>query len=125
MSSGCCSMFSMNSKSRIVAVFVLGLASAMIVAGVLLPRLFPEVPLGLQHTTFTLEDEDATVGPGYLGVGEDEPIQAPVARQFNMQLGQPATEEEATVRVGVSNARTNVDDDLESLLDAQVYSYRL
>lgn len=128
MAAGCCSMFSMNSKSRIVAVFVLGLASAMIVAGVLLPRLFPEerpVPLGLQHTTFTLEDEDATVGPGYLGVGKDEPIQAPVARQFNMQLGQPATEEEATVRVGVSNARTNVDDDLESLLDAQVYSYRL
>lgn len=121
-------MFSMMSKSRIVAVFVLGLASAMIVAGLLLPRLFPEerpVPLSLQHTTFTLEDKKATVGPGYLGLDEDKPIEAPVARQFNMQLGQPATEDEATVRVGVSNARTNVDDDLESLLDAQVYSYRI
>lgn len=118
----------MLSKSRIVAIFALGLASTLIAVGILLPRLFPEetpVPLGLQHTTLSLRDPKATVGTGYLALGEDKKITAPVVRQFNIELGEPASENEATARVGVSNSRENVKDDLESLLDAQVYSYRL
>ena len=118
----------MLSKSRIFAVLTLLLACGMVAAGLLMPKLVTEdrpVPLELQSSALTLRDDDATVGPAYLAPGEKDEIKAPVSRQFKMTIGEPNTEDTAAARVGVSSHRDNVKNDLESLLDAQVWSFRM
>lgn len=118
----------MLSRSRTIALLFLALGIALAVAGAALPKVLTEskpVPLDLSSSTLALEDPAATIGPNYQGMDKDKPVKAPVLRQFNMTLGQPATDEEASARVGVATHRKDVKDDLQSLLDAQVFSYRV
>lgn len=121
-------MVCMLSKSRIIALLALIVGVALIVAGILLPRMIADerpVPLELSSSTLSLVDPDATVGPNYQGADGDKPVQTPVARQFSVSLDQPADDKEASARVGVSTYRQDIDDDLQALLDAQVFSYRV
>lgn len=121
-------MNGMLSRSRIISIFGLVIGVAMLVAGMLLPGLLAvdqPIPLGLKRSTLTLRDNNAKIGPNYQGLGAKGVIEAPVVRQFNMTLGQPASEEKAAARVGVSTRRGDVDDDLKALLDAQIFSFHV
>ncbi|HIW96392.1 MAG TPA: DUF3068 domain-containing protein [Candidatus Corynebacterium gallistercoris] len=117
----------MKSKSRNIAVFALLAAVAMFTVGVMLPKVVSKdkpIPLDLTASTMTLTDPAATVGAVYqFGAEHPQPIEAPVNRQFNMSLNQPATETTASARVGFTTARADVDDDLESLLNAEVWTF--
>lgn len=117
----------MNSKSRITAVFALLAAVALFTVGVILPKVVSEdkpIPLDLTATTITLTDPAATVGQGYqIGADNPQALLAPVNRQFNIALNQPATETTASARVGVTTARGDLGDDLESLLSAEVWTF--
>lgn len=118
----------MKSKSRIIAVFTLLAGVAMFTTGLLLPKVVSKdkpIPLNLAATMLTLTDPAATIGPAFRPNGKEETITAPVNRQFNISLGQPATEETASARMGVSTARTDVKDDLQSLLSAEVWSFTI
>ncbi len=118
----------MLSKLRVPALLALIVGVALIVVGILLPKMVSSdrpVPLELESSTFMLVDPNATVGANYQGLDETESVQAPVARQFKISLDQPADENEASARVGVTTYRQDVKDDLEALLDAQVFSYRV
>jgi len=99
---------------------------ALITVGVMLPKVVSNekaVPLDLAATTITLNDPAAVIGPNYQGLDGKKDVTAPVNRQFKINLEEPATDEEASARVGVTTARTDVKDDLKSLLDAQVWSF--
>lgn len=119
-------MVRMLPRSRVTAVLVLGLGCLLLVLGLALPVLLPPerpVPLELSETQLTLQDDEARVGTSYLGDG-DEPVTAPVTKTYAVTLGEPADDEAAAATVGVTSVR----DDLEggdSLLDAEVWSYRI
>ncbi|MGJ4115981.1 DUF3068 domain-containing protein [Corynebacterium macclintockiae] len=118
-------------KSSNKGLYLLGalgalIGCALITVGVMLPKVVANdkaLPLDLAATTITLKDPAAVIGPNYQGPKRKEDVTAPVNRQFKITLEEPATEDEASARVGVSTARTDVKDDLESLLDAQVWSF--
>ncbi|WP_426718076.1 DUF3068 domain-containing protein [Corynebacterium auriscanis] len=118
----------MTMKARLLAAFTLFVGCALFVAGWLLPGQVSKdkpVPLTLAATTLFLKDPAATVGPGFQGPDATKSVTAPVNRQFNLLLGEPATESEASARVGVSSSRMDVADDLESLLSAEVWSFTM
>lgn len=118
----------MNMKARMFAAFTLFIGAALFVAGWLLPGQVAKskpVPLNLAATTLFLKDPSATVGPAFQGADAKKSVKAPVNRQFNLLLGEPATEDEASARVGVSTSRMDVKDDLESLLNAEVWSFTI
>lgn len=118
----------MNMRVRLFAAFALFVGAALFVAGWLLPGQVSKekpVPLNLAATTLFLKDPSATVGPAFQGLDAKKSVQAPVNRQFNLLLGEPATEDEASARVGVSTARMDVKDDLKSLLNAEVWSFTI
>lgn len=120
-----------NKKGSGKGLYILGalgalIGVALITVGVMLPKVVSNdkaVPLDLAATTLTLNDPAAVIGPNYQGLDGKEDVTAPVNRQFKITLEEPATDEEASARVGVTTARTDVEDDLESLLDAQVWSF--
>ncbi|WP_296212618.1 DUF3068 domain-containing protein [uncultured Corynebacterium sp.] len=120
-----------NRKSSGKGPYILGalgalIGVALITVGVMLPKVVSNekaVPLDLAATTITLHDPAAEIGPNYRGPDGKKELTAPVNRQFKITLEEPATEEEASARVGVTTARTDVEDDLESLLEAQVWSF--
>ncbi len=125
--SGSATVKRMLSRTRILALLALMVGVALVIAGILLPKMVSSehvVPLELKATTLRLQDPQATVGSNYRA-GEEGDITAPVARQFNISLGEPATEDQASARVGVSTYREDTEDDLKSLLDAQVFSFRV
>lgn len=147
-------MVLMLSRLRILALFALLCGVVLLVAGAFLPRFLPAdepTPLDLNATTISFEDPAATVGPAYLqgrensdsagaesqaensangadqetGGVDEKAKKAPVVRQFHMTQGAPADDKEASGRVGVSTRRDDVDDDLDALLDAQVFTFRV
>lgn len=113
-------------RATAVVAFLIG--CTLITLGVLLPRYVASeksVPLDLASTTLSLHDPAASVGKNYQAPGAEGPVTAPVTRQFNLGVSAPADKDTASARVGVSTARSDVDDDLQSLLDAQVWSFEL
>lgn len=115
----------MRNYVRPIAIFSLILGVALLTLGWLLPKaITPErpVPLELAATTLTLEDENATVGQAYPASG-GKTEQAPVQKQFNITLSQPADEETAAAKVGVSTSRTDVDDEAEGLMTAEIWNF--
>ncbi|AEI10257.1 hypothetical protein CRES_1904 [Corynebacterium resistens DSM 45100] len=118
----------MSMKTRLFAAFTLFIGAALFVAGWLLPGQVSKskpVPLNLAASTLFLKDPSATIGPAFQGPDAKKSITAPVHRQFNLLMGEPATEDEASARVGVSTSRMDVEDDLKSLLNAEVWSFTI
>ncbi|VTQ71586.1 putative secreted protein [Corynebacterium pseudotuberculosis] len=111
-------------RSRILAVLGLGLGLAFIMWGVLAPRFLisdARLPLNLSHTTLTLRDEKATTRV----VGKDLVVQAPVTRQFHMEILPPSDNVNATVRIGVTDMRESLQKDLDRLINATIWSYSI
>ena len=111
-------------RNRIVSAILLGVGLALLVWGIVTPRLTSigeNIPVANSELTYTLTDEDATS----LALTEEEPKVGPVERQLHVQYTSPITNEEVTARVGISTRRTGAATDLEGLLTAEVYSYRL
>ena len=121
-------MVLMLSRQRILALFALLGGVLLLATGAILPRFLPvdePTPLDLGATTISLEDPAATVGEGYQpGEREPQEREAPVVRQFHLTQGAPADETKVSGRVGVTTRREDVDDDLNALLEAQVYTFR-
>lgn len=118
-------LFSSQHPVRLL-VLVIGVALAVI--GIVLPMILSDerpVPLNLTTTTVALHDPHATVGRNYRSDGARQAVTAPVTRQFKITLGEPASQTEAHARVGVATHRTDVDNDLDSLLDAQVFNFQV
>ena len=120
-------------KSRLVPVFILALGVALLVAGILLPRLMADpdrVPLDLSATTITLTDDDGS----YLSPAQEnaEPRHTPITRQIHVELVPPATDDTVTARIGYStvegekapsaNDRSDTDHSLDQLIKAEVWS---
>lgn len=115
----------MRNFGRPLATITLILGVALLTCGWLLPHAISSdrpVPLDLSASTLTLHDEDATVGAAY-PASDGKTTQAPVQKQFNITLSEPADEQNAAARVGVSTSRTDVEDDAAALLNAEVWNF--
>ncbi|KAB3522813.1 DUF3068 domain-containing protein [Corynebacterium sp. zg254] len=115
----------MRSKLYPIAIVTLIIGVALLTAGYLLPQKVTEekpLPLQLATSTLTLEDDEASVGSAYPATG-GKTIKAPVIKQYDMTLGQPASEDSAAAKVGVSVARGDIDEDEKALLNAQIWSF--
>lgn len=142
------SMVAMLPRSRVIAVLALGLGCILLAAGLALPALLPPdrpVPLDLSERQLTLKDDEAEIGPSYLGAGDEgeageeedaegpagEPTTAPVTKTYAVSLGEPSDDDEAAASVGVTSVRDDLDTEEgegqspEALLDAEVWSYRI
>lgn len=121
-------MAAMRSKLKSFGLFTFLIGCALIAAGLLVPKLVPNdkpIPLDLNARTLALTDPAATIGPAYQGLDAKTNITAPVIRQFNLTLEGPASEDSASARVGVTTSRSDVSDDLQSLLEAQIWSFKI
>ena len=120
-------MVCMRSRLYGIWIFALIIGVALLTLGVLLPqKIAPTrpIPLELADSTVLLDDAEATVGEAYPASG-GKTVQAPVRKQFNVTLGQPADEQTASAKVGVTTTRTDMDDEADALLDAQVWSFTM
>lgn len=122
----------MLSRSRIIAVLIIGLGAAMIAAGAFLPRLIsddPKIPLDLPDTTYTLRAEDA-VSTKLSPDGGREDAVGPVRRQFHGELIQPADEQRVSVRLGAATTRelppeVMGTDPILELVDASIWTFTI
>ncbi len=116
----------MLSTSRILSVLLLGLGVALLVAGLAAPRFIPadgRMPLDLAATTWTLRDDEAQTRLMTDPAGRV--LEVPVTRQLHLEVQNPANEDEATVRIGDTFLRESRQAELDRLISAQVWSYRL
>lgn len=114
-------MSPMLPKSRIVAILSIGLGLAMILWAVLAPRLVhneAKMLLDMEHSTFTLRDDQAQSRL----LADGRILDVPVERQMHMEILPPADGQVATLRVGVTDSRVNQQDDLDRLISASVWS---
>lgn len=111
-------------KSRLLSFLVLSIGVALLVAGLVAPRFLPgdsRLPLDLETTTWTLVDEDAQTrlmtdpGGRVLDVG--------VSRQLHLEIQNPADDEGATLRVGETLMRDSLQEDLDRLISAEVWTF--
>lgn len=124
-------MASKFTSSRLVSYIALGLGVALIACGLILPRVLPvvkEVPLDPVVSTITLRDDAAHMGQNYIkptnpDVKPNDILTGPIVRQFKAGLSEPITQGNVSARVGVTTSRPDVQDDMYSLLDAQVWSF--
>lgn len=129
-------MVGMLPRSRVVAVLTLGLGCVLLAVGLALPALVPPerpVPLDLASTQLTVKDDEAVIGGPYVAQLQDGPegtegtegtATVPVTITYAVQLGEPAGTDYASATVGVTLVRDDIDGD-DSLLDAEVWSYRI
>lgn len=110
-------------RSRVISALLIGLGLALLVWGLVTPRFTQvgeNVPVAHGELTYTLRDENAkSLAPAEMATKIE-----PVEEQLHVVYTSPITNEEATVRVGLSARRTERATDLEGLLKAEVYSYR-
>lgn len=113
-------------KSRILSSLLLGLGVALLVAGLVAPRFFHadgRLPLDLEATTWTLQDPEAQ---SRLNTDPDgRVLDVPVTRQLHLEVQNPADEDEATVRIGETLMRESRQEDLDRLITASVWNYRM
>lgn len=111
-------------KSRIFSSLLLGLGVALLVAGLVAPRFFHadgRLPLDLEATTWTLEDPEAQ---SRLNI-DGRVLDVPITRQLHLEVQDPADEDETTVRIGESTMRESRQDELDRLISAAVWNYRI
>ena len=105
-------------KSRIIASLLAGLGIALLVGGLLAPRVLnsgAKLPLDLGAVTLTMADPD--------GTREGEP--SPVVHQLHMEVQNPAGKDSASVRVGDTLRAGDAGTDFENLLGASTWTYAL
>ncbi|EEI63479.1 hypothetical protein HMPREF0293_1011 [Corynebacterium glucuronolyticum ATCC 51866] len=119
-----CTVKDMLPRSRVISALLIGLGLALLVWGLVTPRFTlvgENVPIAHGELTYTLRDENAkSLAPADMATKVE-----PVERQLHVVYTSPITNEEATVRIGLSERRTERATDLDGLLKAEVYSYRL
>lgn len=104
--------------SRSLAALVAGVGIALVVAGVLAPRVLlsgERLPLALGDATWTITDPDGT----------REGKSAPVTRQLHLEVMEPSGDERAAIRVGDSVRAGEAPGDFENLVSATTWSYEL
>lgn len=114
----------MLSKSRLVSFLLLSVGVALLVAGLVAPRFLPgdsRLPLDLETTTWTLTDDEAQTrlmtDPG------GRVLTVPVSRQLHAEIQNPASEESVTLRVGETLMRDSMQEELDRLISAEVWSF--
>ncbi|GGG74199.1 DUF3068 domain-containing protein [Corynebacterium pelargi] len=108
-------------KSRIQSALAIGIGLFLVVVGVLAPVLLDkgvQLPMDLKHSTYTLRDEAAHSRV----IGKDVEVTAPVTRQTHFEIFPAADEEHATLQVGVTNMRDSMQDEVDRLITASVWS---
>lgn len=106
----------MPPKSRILSSLLAGLGVALLVAGLLAPRVMLSgavLPLDLGEATWTIEDAD--------GLRDGEP--APVVHQLHMEIQNPSDGETASVRIGDTLRAGAEGSDFDRLISASTWSY--
>lgn len=119
-------ILTMLPKSRVFSALVLGLGVALVVAGLLAPRFFHvdgRLPMDLQEATFTVTDDQAQTR--LMSDPDGRVLESPVTRQMHLEIQNPSDADSATVRVGTSVARENQQSDLDRLISAEVWNYRI
>ena len=104
--------------SRSLAALVAGVGIALVVAGMLAPRVLlsgERLPLALGDATWTITDPDGR------RAGES----APVTRQLHLEVMEPSGDERAAIRVGDSVRAGEAPGDFENLVSATTWSYEL
>ena len=104
--------------SRSLAALVAGVGIALVVAGMLAPRVLlsgERLPLALGDATWTITDPDG------MRAGES----APVTRQLHLEVLEPSGDERAAIRVGDSVRAGEAPGDFENLVSATTWSYEL
>lgn len=104
--------------SRSLAALVAGVGIALVVAGMLAPRVLlsgERLPLALGDATWTITDPDGT----------REGKSAPVTRQLHLEVMEPSGDERAAIRVGDSVRAGEAPGDFENLVSATTWSYEL
>ena len=108
--------------SRVVSALLLGVGVAGLSAGLAAPSFIeaePTLPLDLEHTTWTMTDENATTRL----LQDGRQLQVPVTAQWHIALQEPADDEQVTLRVGSSWMRSSLQEEKDRLITAQVWSY--
>lgn len=111
-------------KSRIFSALTVGLGVMLLAWGLLAPYFLHfdgRMPLDLRNTTFTLTDDQAKARIPQ----QDKVITVPVTRQYHAQFMDPVDTNSVTARIGVTTMRESNQDELDRLIDATVWSYRL
>jgi hypothetical protein len=119
----------MLSRSRILSILLLGLGTALLAAGILLPKVLnadPKMPLDLPPVTYTLRAEDG-VSTKINEEGKREEVHSPLRRQLHGVLIEPADDKKVSLRIGVTEMRelppevvgTNP---LTELIDANIWT---
>ena len=104
--------------SRSLAALIAGVGIALVVAGMLAPRVLlsgERLPLALGDATWTITDPDG------MRAGES----APVTRQLHLEVMEPSGDERAAIRVGDSVRAGEAPGDFENLVSATTWSYEL
>lgn len=111
-------------KSRIFSALTVGLGVMLLVWGFLAPQFLHfdgRMPLDLRNTTVTLQDEQAQT----LVRQQGKVVTVPVTRQYHAEFMDPVDANSVTTRLGVTTMRDSNQDELDRLIDATVWSYRL
>lgn len=111
-------------KSRVISALIIGLGAMLLAWGLLAPFFLQydgRMPLDLRNTTFTLSDPKAQT----LVRQQDKVVTAPVTRQYHADFKDPVDKNSVTARIGVTTMRESNQTDLDRLIDASVWSYRL
>ncbi|MEJ5928031.1 DUF3068 domain-containing protein [Corynebacterium sp. H128] len=111
-------------KSRIFSALLVGLGAMLLAWGLLSPFFLHfdgRMPLDLRNTTFTLQDEQAKTRIPQ----QERTVTAPVTRQYHAEFMDPVDTNSVTARIGVSTLRESNQADLDRLIEASVWSYRL
>lgn len=113
-------------KSRIAAALMLGLAAALIAAGLFLPRALHtdgRIALDTGGVTWTLRDEAAE--SRVLGSPDGAVVRAPIVQQRHFEFVEPADGTSVTLKVGSSLMRESMQSEQERLIRADITSYRM
>lgn len=111
-------------RSRVFSALLVGLGVALMVAGLLTPRLIhadPRIPLKPADTTLRLVDPEAKTRL----LSDGRVLTSPVTRQIHVQLQDPASADHVTENVGVSLLRDSYQEDRDRLISATVWNMNL
>lgn len=111
-------------KSRILSVLLVGLGIALAVGGFAAPAFIhsdARLPLDLEQTTWTIEDDQAQTR--LMTDPNGRVLEVPMTKQLHMDIQQPANQDEATVEIGSSLLRESMQADSERLVSAETWSY--
>ncbi len=122
----------MLARSRIIAIILVGVGTALLAVGTLLPRFIdgsPKLPLDIPPLSYTLRAEDG-ISTRFNEEGQREEVFSPIRRQLHGELIEPADSEKVSLRVGVTEMREQPaevlgTDPLTELVDAVVWTFTI